>query len=279
MLPRGSCLVRLALVTATTAVLGCVSDPAPSSPVDGGTPGTGGAGSGNGSGGVGNNSGSGGSGTGSVMGSGSGGNGTGSAPGSGGAGSGGNVGTVVPLIPARVRRLTNAEYEASVRALFGTSMTISATFPPDARQGVFARGGYTLNDAQRVDPVLAKQLADAAVAIVAEARQNGRLASMAPCTNSATGGEACATTFIQTFGAKAYRRPLTPAEVTAFLVPYRAGATGGTYNDGVDMIVRAALQSSGFLYITEIGDGTAAANANVTLTPYESASVLSYILT
>ena len=247
MSPRGSLdcrhLVLLALALATTA-LGCVSDPVGSSP------GTGGDGVGPG---------------------------TGGAPGSGGGSSGGNVGTTNPLLPAGIRRLTNGEYEASVRTLFGTSMPVAATFPPDARQGIFSRGGYTLNDAQRVDPVLGKQLSDTALAVIAEARQNGRLANLAPCANSATGGEACATTFIQSFGSKAYRRPLTPDEVTAFLVVYRAGASGGTYNDGIDMIARAALQSAGFLYITEIGDGSS--GATVTLTPYESSNVMSYLLT
>jgi Protein of unknown function (DUF1592)/Protein of unknown function (DUF1588)/Protein of unknown function (DUF1595)/Protein of unknown function (DUF1587) len=203
--------------------------------------------------------------------------GTGAVVGTGGGG--GNIGTINPLLPAGIRRLTNAEYDGSVRALLGTSMAMAGTFPPDSRQGIFSRGGYTLNDAQRVDPVLGKQLSDAATALVAEARQNGRLANMAPCTNASTGGEACAKTFIGSFGPKAYRRPLTDDEVNAFLVVYRAGATGGTYADGIDMIARAALQSAGFLYITEIGDGSAAPGANVTLTPYESSSVLSYLLT
>jgi hypothetical protein len=197
----------------------------------------------------------------------------------GSGGAGGTVGLTSPLLPARIRRLTNAEYDASARALLGTSMTMAATFPPDARQGIFSRGGYTLNDAQRVDPVFAKQLGDASIALVAEARQNGRLANLATCANAATGGEACANTFIRSFGAKAYRRPLTNDEISAFIDVYRTGATGGTYDDGIDLMVRAVLQSAGFLYITEIGDGTTAAGADVRLTSYESASVLSYMLT
>src|SRR5262245_40832656 len=77
--------------------------------------------------------------------------------GSGGS-SGGPSGT---LLPARIRRITNAEYDASVRALLGTTQSLAATtFPPDSRQS-----NFTLNDAQRVDPVLAKQLDDAASAL------------------------------------------------------------------------------------------------------------------
>jgi Protein of unknown function (DUF1592)/Protein of unknown function (DUF1588)/Protein of unknown function (DUF1595)/Protein of unknown function (DUF1587) len=207
-----------------------------------------------------------------------------SLPGGGGgagasSGSGGTVGITSPLIPARIRRLTNGEYDASIRALLGTSLTMAATFPPDSRQGIFSRGGFTLNDAQRVDPVLAKQLSDSAIAVIAEARGNGRLANLAPCANVATGGEACANTFIQSFGARAFRRSLTTDEKNAFVAVYRVGATGGSYDDGIDMVVRAALQSAGFLYITEIGGGTGAAGANVTLTSDESSSVLSYLLT
>ena len=45
--------------------------------------------------------------------------------------------------------MTNAEYDASVQALLGTTQTPSKTnFPPDSRQ----IGGYTLNDAQRSTP-------------------------------------------------------------------------------------------------------------------------------
>lgn len=262
MLPRARLAFLCGFSVVAAGVLGCAGDSGVTNPGNGGR----------GSAGNGPAGGSGGSSGGGV--SGTGGTGTGST-----SGSGGNVGVVNPLLPARVRRLTNAEYDASVRALFGTTMTMSATFPPDARQGIFARGGYTVNDAQRVDPVLGKQLSDAATALVAEARQNGRLANLSPCTNATTGGEACAKTFIQSFGAKAYRRALTDDEVNAFLLVYRTGATGGTYNDGIDLVARATLQSAGFLYVTEIGDGTAAAGADVTLTPSELASVLSYMLT
>ena len=129
--------------------------------------------------------GSGGSGSGSSSGSGGSGSGT-------GGGSGGAVATTNPLLPARIRRLTNGEYDASVRALLGSPSTMAPMFPPDSRQGIFARGGYTLNDAQRVDPVLAKQLSDSATAAVAEARSSGRLNTLAPCSNASTGGEAYA---------------------------------------------------------------------------------------
>src|SRR4029079_18562962 len=110
----------------------------------------------------------------------------GSTTGSGNTG-GGSSSTPVYL-RASVRRLTNAEYDASVQALLGTTMTPSTNFPPDSRQAV----NFTLNDGQRVDPVLAAALDDAAIALVTEARGNNKLANLAPCSNASMGGQACA---------------------------------------------------------------------------------------
>jgi hypothetical protein len=169
--------------------------------------------------------------------------------------------TVTPggtaLLPPSVRRLTNAEYDASVQALLGTTQTPSTNFPPDARQVV----GFTLNDAQRIDPVMAKALDDAALALVAEARTANKFNTLAPCTNStqAAAAEACANTFITSFGKKAFRRALTTSEVTDLVALYKAGAdNGGTYNEGIDLVTRGILQSVGFLYVTALGDGVAA---------------------
>src|SRR6185312_9228631 len=69
---------------------------------------------------------------------------------SGQAGPGAPVGE---LLPARIRRLTNREFDASVNALLGIDAHLAASFTPDTRQDFFTR-----NDAQRVDPVYMTQL-------------------------------------------------------------------------------------------------------------------------
>jgi hypothetical protein len=161
-----------------------------------------------------------------------------------------------------------------VQALLGTTQTPAAsTFPPDARQG-----GFTLNDAQRVDPVLAKQLSAAADALVTEAAANGTLARLAPCADPQNGGAACAKTFVQSFGAAAYRRPLTDAEAADLEGLYAAGADGATYADGIGEVVRGALQSAGFLYLTELGEGQGLPPATFSLGAFETASALSFLV-
>src|SRR6185295_8507801 len=165
--------------------------------------------------------------------------------------------TTSDALPARIRRLTNAEYDASVRALLGSlgSPSKDLSFPPDAKQGPTnspAGAAFTVNDAQRVDPVLAGKLDAAAQALVSEARTNGKFAACPDA--SAAGGETCAKDLIQKLGAKAYRRPLSADEAAGLLKAYHVGADGYTYADGADQVARVLLQSPGFLYTTEIGE-------------------------
>lgn len=220
--------------------------------------------------------GSGGSGTGSTSASGAA-PGTGSSTGTGGGTSSGGGTTVIvdgqelTLMPARIRRLTNAEYDASVQSLLGTTMAPASEFPPDTRQH-----GYTVNEAQRVDPVLARALDASAILLAAEARAD--FDSLAPCPDPEGGAEACAQSFIDSFATKAYRRPLSEDDRASLLALYHAGADGAAYADGIELVIRGVLQSPGFLYLTEIGDGTEEDGA-VTLTKHEVAAELSYDIT
>jgi hypothetical protein len=173
-------------------------------------------------------------------------------------------------LPAGIRRLTNEEYFASVRALLGVNeLPAGISFPPDSRQA-----GFTRNREQRVDPVLVKQLDTAAQALADGARPN-----YPALTGCASGGEACAQSFIGAWGQKAYRRALTAEESSGLLELYQTAVNGGTHEDGIALVIRAMLQSSAFLYLTELGDGTAAAGDAFTLTPRELATSLAYYIT
>ena len=165
------------------------------------------------------------------------------------------------VLPARIRRLSNRELDASVSVLLGVESKFAASFTPDTRQDYFTR-----NDAQRVDPVYMTQLDDAARQLAEMAK--GKIDQLAPCPNAASGGEACATEFVTKFATRAYRRPATTAETDALMTLYRVGAEGGTYADGIGLVVQGVLMSPGFLYLTELGE---------TLTDYEIASQISYL--
>jgi hypothetical protein len=175
------------------------------------------------------------------------------------------------LIPARVRRLSNAEYDGTVASLLGTALAPGRAFAPDKRQS-----GFTANEAQRVDSVLAKQLYAAAEQLAADARP--RFPEIAPCATPAD-PEACARTFIASFGARAYRRPLADEEAAGLLDVFRAGALDATYADGIELAIRALLQTGSFMYLTELGDPSRVDGTAVALTPYELASSLAYLMT
>jgi hypothetical protein len=174
------------------------------------------------------------------------------------------------LLPVGIRRLTNAEYQASVRALTSTRLDPADGLAPDARQN-----GYTVNRAQVVDSVLAKQLAGSAEKIAAEMK--GKLDQVAPCADANKQAESCAVQFIKSFGEKAYRRPIDEDEADALLAVYKVGAMDAGYGDGIELVIRAVLQSASFLYLTELGDGTG--DAAVALTSHELASSMAYLIT
>ena len=143
-----------------------------------------------------------------------------------------------------------------MKALLGTQKTPGQGFVPDTRQA-----GFTVNAAQVVNPVLVGQLQAAAQDLAHEAVTT-RLSSLASCASSSA-GEACAKQFIADFGAKAYRRPLQDEEAADLLALYKLGADGATFNDGIELVISSILQSAGFLYITEIGDGAATEFTNL----------------
>jgi uncharacterized protein DUF1595/uncharacterized protein DUF1592/uncharacterized protein DUF1587 len=198
---------------------------------------------------------------------------TGGTGGTGGGGSPTDGGMTAATLPARIRRLTNAEYDASVKALLGIDSKFGASFTPDARQD-----GFTRNDAQRIDPVLSMQMDDAASQLATQAR--AKFAQLAPCANPTTGGEACASTFLGSFVTRAYRRPAAPREIDALMTVYRVGLEGAAYADGIEAVIHAVLVAPAFLYTSEIGNASSPpSTVPTTITPYEAATALAYLLT
>lgn len=94
-----------------------------------------------------------------------------------------------------------------------------------------------------------------------------------PCDPDTIGEEACLTALIEGFGRRAWRRPLTDAQVERLLT--RALAED-SFDDGVALVVQALLTSPYFLYRSELGEG--GAGGFYVLTDHEIAAALSYTL-
>jgi hypothetical protein len=193
--------------------------------------------------------------------------------GDGGPGSTGTPGAPAKgaLVPTHVRLLNNVEYNNTVAALLGDKTAPANAFPPPA-----AQQGFTNNSAQVVGSLLGGALDTAAQALAATAVKS--MSTLLPCDPAKAGEDACAASFIASFAARAFRRPLTEDDKNGLMGIYTASRMhGGDFTMGIQNVVYGVLASGSFLYITELGT-TTGAGATSTLTPYEVAAALSYFI-
>ena len=185
---------------------------------------------------------------------------------SGGGDDGGNAQACQGTLPAGIRSLrllTRLEYQNTVNDLFGLSLNLVNSLPDENQVS-----GFDNNIVQnqvsslRMDAYLTQ-----AEKVAAQAVQ-GSWNKMMPCTQQ---DNACARQFIQTFGKRVFRRPLTTSEVNTFV----ANFTGTAFRDAVEKTVMSMLVSPHFLYRSELGE--LQADGTYKLTPYEVASSLSYL--
>ncbi len=175
--------------------------------------------------------------------------------------------------PMPMRRLTRREYDNTVRDLLGERSSWGQTLSPDRDPG------FSFSRPSVVTTLEAADLRGAAEALTAAAIP--RLGRLLGCNPTAVGEPACARSFIESFGMRAYRRPLDRAEVDALVALYQTGRTplALAFPQAVGLVIETILQSPGFLYRWELGpQAPAREGALVRLRSYEVASRLSYFL-
>ena len=179
-----------------------------------------------------------------------------------------------PVASSRVPRLSHAQYENTVQDLLGLTgpTLITQTFVGDATTGTFTNVGGELavngdlwTDYQRAAETLAAQ----ATATPAD------LARLAGGTWPATPDQR-----IAAVGRRAFRRPLTAAELTAYRALYDEGPADYPALDpsvaSARLVLEAMLQSPHFLYRPELS--TRESNGVIALSGPELATRLSYAL-
>ena len=171
-----------------------------------------------------------------------------------------------------MRRLTRLEYNNTVRDLLGDTTAPADRFPPDEVSNGFNNNGAVLS----VSPLLAEKYQEAAEALAATAVKN--LAALVPCDPARAGEDACARQFVEGFGRRVYRRPLAAAETQRLLAVHGAARAGATFARGIEVTLRAMLQSPSFLYRLEITSAGRPGEKLVRLTSHEVAARLSYLL-
>ena len=147
-----------------------------------------------------------------------------------------------------LRRLTHSQYNNTVRDLLGDYSRPADRFPPED----FVNGFKNQVRTQGMPPLLAEAYGAAAEKLALNAFRAGDVNGLVPCKAASARDAKCRDQFVQTFGLRAFRRPLTDAEVRRYstLFGTQAGKTG-QFLDGARIVVEAMLQSPKFLFHAE----------------------------
>ncbi|MET0287950.1 MAG: DUF1592 domain-containing protein [Polyangiales bacterium] len=171
------------------------------------------------------------------------------------------------------RRLTNYEYDNTVRDLLGTKQLLASKFVAEE-----ADGFDNVASALGMTPSQFEGYFNAAETLSDELFADGaRKAKFLSCTPSGTDGGSCLAGWIDDFGARAYRRPLRDDEKASLKSAYgRARALGEDEQASAKHALTSLLAGPGFLYRTELAAGTGSETR--ALDGHELASRLSYFL-
>ncbi len=168
--------------------------------------------------------------------------------------------------PTMLRRLTNIEYRNTVQSLLGSTAAPTEELLSDSLTDGFDNFSASLT----VPP--AAGTAYAALSAAEALKSFSVPACAAPMTETE-----CAQSFIVSFGKRAFRRPLTPEDVTAYAALYADQRTRADHAAGLRQVVQTMLQSPYLLYRFELG--SASSGPQRALTPYEVATELAFLLT
>ena len=174
--------------------------------------------------------------------------------------------------PGRVglHRLTRAEYNRTVRDLFGVDSEPANVLPPDPTTDGFDNNASSLG----VDPTTATLLLEVAESVATDAMDGGVLPS---CSE---GDATCIDAELRALALRVYRRPATDAEIAGLANFVTAAEADGDGTDvGFRNAVMAMLMAPQFLYRSvPPTDTQAAAGDIVALDDYAVATRLSYFL-
>jgi hypothetical protein len=169
--------------------------------------------------------------------------------------------------PRRLRLLTRAEYSNSVVDLLGITAPPVDNLPVETVVDGFDNNARAAAVTSRhIDEYLATA---ERIAVAAVMQNRWKLASCAA-------GNGCDRTFITAFGRKAFRRPLGPEEIDRYAKLFAPDVTGGVFEKGMELVVRAMLSSPNFLYRSEMGEK--AGDGSYKLSGYEIATAISFFL-
>lgn len=186
--------------------------------------------------------------------------------------------------PAGLRRLTQRQY---LNAIFDTTgIDLGAPeLEPDAEANGFIAVGHSRSTISRLGVEQYETAAyDLAARVIADEAARDRLVPCAPESASegvydVTGDVACFRTFVESFGRRIWRRPVTAEEANRYVdVATEAAMTLEGFWPGIEFALAGLVQSPNFLFRVELGSGPAvgAADDGRVYDDWEMASRLSF---
>jgi len=204
-------------------------------------------------------------------------------PGTAGGGTAGNSGTAGSSPNFQLECSGPLNGSPSLRLLTSTELTntLSDVFPEvkgkwtaSLPANTISAHGFDNDGSAQVGAQRAGAVLDAALS-VATALVGTPLATLLPCSTS-TADHACAETFLNKYGQRLFRRPLTTAEHDKYLSFFDASKTKSDFKTALKWMTVALIQSPNTLYRSEIG--TVSGNMRQ-LSNYEIATELAYTFT
>lgn len=194
----------------------------------------------------------------------------------GGAGTGGVMTSTAPFAPSppALPRLTTAQYRNVIGDLFGPSVQIPELEPDERPYSFSIIGASTTTVSEHGVELYSQAAFGIAKAVFQDMVLRRTVVGCAPATPL---DDACLVQFIHDFGGRAWRRPVTPDELTRYQA--LAGKIGRADPWATLQYVTAAiLQSPSFLYRVEVGEPDATKPGWLRYTGYEMASRMSFLL-
>jgi len=180
------------------------------------------------------------------------------------------------VVDTPIRRLTRFEYNRTVRDLLGDTSNPADVLPPEEEVAGFNNQAAALTSSDLLIEQYMKVAEDVS------ARAVGNIAALVPdCNPTLDGEDTCGLSFIEDFGKRAFRRPLSQSERDRFKSVFDWAVNDadlGRFEDGIQVVIEAMLQSPSFLYRPELGEETPIEGDVVPFTSWEMATKLSYML-
>jgi hypothetical protein len=172
-----------------------------------------------------------------------------------------------------IHRLTNDEYDNTVQDLLFTTATPATAFDPSpAGESGFSNDSNALIISD--DLIASYYTAGEALAkavIASKSQTGGAYSQIVTCTPST----ACAHATVTNLATRAYRRPVTPAEVTTLMGVY---SNDTDFDTGLQDVINAILVNPKFIFVYTTDPQSQVAGATFAIDDYAIAARLSYAL-